>query len=39
MAKHRVKKDYKSSPSFSRIYGRAQKAPKKVSRKRVFVKG
>lgn len=36
--KHRVKKTYASSPSFRAIYGRSQKVPKKVARKKVFVK-
>jgi hypothetical protein len=38
MAKHRVKKSFASSPSFRKAYGVSQKAPKKVSRKKVFVK-
>lgn len=40
MAKHRVaKKSYASSPSFGKIYGRPQKVPKRMPRKKVFVKG
>jgi hypothetical protein len=39
MAKHRVKKNYASSPSFLKIYGKSQKAPKRTARKKVFVKG
>ena len=31
-------KSYASSSSFSKIYGKAQKAPKKVSGKKVYVK-
>ena len=36
--KNRVKKTYASSPSFLKIYGKSQKVPKKVARKKVFVK-
>jgi hypothetical protein len=35
----RVRKSYASSPSFAKLYGKAQKAPRKMGRKRVFVKG
>ena len=38
MAKYRVKKSYKGSPSFNAIYGQAKKSPKKIPRKKVFVK-
>ena len=34
----RVKKSYASSPSFTAIYGKSQRSPKKTSRKKVFVK-
>ena len=31
-------KNYASSPTFHKIYGRPQKVPKKMARKKVFVK-
>ena len=39
MAKRKkVKTSYSGSPSFLKIYGKSQKAPRKVSRKKAFVK-
>ena len=35
----RVRKSYASSPSFAKIYGKSQKPPKRMPRKKVFVKG